>query len=175
MLQQPVVTLNVEGHASASSSPAATASFPGRKRRSTPGSSGRRRHRPRRCGRRAEGRSWIRIHAQGGKLIACVTGFRSIARVLELPKMNPDLLEEAVTARRNGRCPCRWRTSTCPGSRWTITDGHQRIFALGVPRDILDPLLKAMNAAKRPPYAVDIKPLALARARQPRGSDHRGR
>jgi type IV pilus assembly protein PilM len=103
-------------------------------------------------------------HLSGGKVVACVTGFRSTARVLELPKMKPELLEEAVSREAKREMPVPMEEIHLSWQTLDITDGHQRVFALGVPRDILDPLLKTMKAAKRPPCAVDIKPLALARA-----------
>jgi len=100
----------------------------------------------------------------GGRLIASVTGFRSIARVLELPKMKPEMLEEAVGREAKREMPVPMEDVYLSWQPLDAYDGHQRVFALGVPRDILDPLLKAMTIAKRQPWAVDTKPLALARA-----------
>ncbi len=102
-------------------------------------------------------------HLLGGNLIACVTGFRSIARVLELPKMGEDLLEEAVTREAKREMPVPMEDIHLSWQALDAEDAKQRIFALGVPRDILDPLLKMMTVAKRRPCAVNIKPLALAR------------
>ena len=99
-----------------------------------------------------------------GKLVAGITGFRSIARVLELPKMNPELLEEAVTREAKREMPVPMEDIYLSWQSLGIDDGHERVFALGVPRDILDPLLKAVTVAKRQLTAVDTKPLALARA-----------
>ena len=100
----------------------------------------------------------------GGKLVASITGFRSIARVLELPKMNPELLEEAVTREAKREMPVPMEDIYLSWQTLGANDGHERVFALGVPRDILDPLLKAMAVAKRQLSAIDTKPLALARA-----------
>ena len=99
----------------------------------------------------------------GGKLIACVTGFRSIARVLDLPKMDADLLEEAVTREAKREMPVPMEDVHLSWQALDADDGMQRVFSLAVPRDVLDPLLKMMTVAKRRPSAVDIKPLALAR------------
>lgn len=100
----------------------------------------------------------------GGRLIASVTGFRSLARVLDLPKMKPELLAEAVTREAKREMPVPMEDVYLSWQPLAPDDGHQPVFALGVPRDILDPLLKAMTAAKRHPSAIDTKPLALARA-----------
>ncbi|MGA2284680.1 MAG: pilus assembly protein PilM [Dehalococcoidia bacterium] len=99
----------------------------------------------------------------GGNLVACVTGFRSIARVLELPKMAPDLLEEAITREAKREMPVPMEDVHLSWQTLDADDGTQRVFSLAVPRDVLDPLLKMMTVAKRHPSAVDIKPLALAR------------
>jgi type IV pilus assembly protein PilM len=100
----------------------------------------------------------------GGRLIASITGFRSIARVLELPKMKPEMLEEAVGREAKREMPVPMEDIYLSWQSLDASDGQQRVFALGVPRDILDPLLKAMAVAKRHPSAIDTKPLALARA-----------
>jgi type IV pilus assembly protein PilM len=99
----------------------------------------------------------------GGNVVACVTGFRSIARVLDLPKMSADLLEEAVTREAKREMPVPMEDIHLSWQALDADDGMQRVFSLGVPRDVLDPLLKMMTVAKRLPSAVDIKPLALAR------------
>ena len=104
------------------------------------------------------------LPVSGAKLIASITGFRSIARVLELPKMSPDMLEEAVTREAKREMPVPLEDIYLSWQSLGANDGHERVFALGVPRDILDPLLKAMTVAKRQLAAIDIKPLALARA-----------
>ena len=103
------------------------------------------------------------LSMSGGRVIASITGFRSIARVLELPKMNPDLLEEAVTREARREMPVPMEDVYLSWQPMGVSDGHQRIFALGVPRDILDPLLRTMTTARRALSAVDTKPLALAR------------
>jgi len=100
----------------------------------------------------------------GGRFIASVTGIRSIARVLDLPKMKPDLLNEAVAREAKREMPVPMEDIYLSWQALAPNDGHQKVFALAVPRDILDPLLKAMTAAKRQPWAIDTKPLALARA-----------
>ncbi len=100
----------------------------------------------------------------GARVIVGISGFRSIARVLELPKMKASLLEGAVTREAKREMPVPLEDVYLSWQPVDSYDGQQRIFALGVPRDILDPLLKTISVAKRHPYAVDTKPLALARA-----------
>jgi type IV pilus assembly protein PilM len=99
----------------------------------------------------------------GAKLITSVTGFRSISRILELPKMKPDLLDAAVMREAKREMPVPMEDVHLSWQPLDTLDENQRFFALAVPRDVLDPLLKALLSAKRHPYAVDTKPLALAR------------
>ena len=99
-----------------------------------------------------------------GKLIASVTGLRSIPRMLELPKMKTQLMDAAVAREAKREMPVPMEDIYLSWQTLAAYDGHQRVFALGVPRDALDPLLRAIAVTGRRAYAVDIKPLALARA-----------
>jgi type IV pilus assembly protein PilM len=100
----------------------------------------------------------------GGRLVASVTGIRSITRMLELPPMSPQMMEAAVVREAKREMPVAMEDIYLSWQPLEVSNGHQRIYALGVPRDIVDPLLRAIALAKRQAYAVDIKPLALARA-----------
>ncbi len=100
----------------------------------------------------------------GGRLVASVTGLRSIPRMLDLPKMNPQMMEAAVVREAKREMPVPLEDIYLSWQTLAVNDGHQRVFALGVPRDALDPLLRAIAVTGRRAHAVDIKPLALARA-----------
>jgi type IV pilus assembly protein PilM len=102
--------------------------------------------------------------ALGGQLIASVTGLRSIPRILELPKMKPQMMEAAVAREAKREMPVPLDDIYLSWQPLAASNGQQRIFALGVPRDTLDPLLRAIAVTGKRAYAVDIKPLALARA-----------
>jgi type IV pilus assembly protein PilM len=43
-------------------------------------------------------------------------------------------------------------------------NGHLRVFALGVPKDVLDPQVEAIRLAGATLRSMDVKPLALVRA-----------
>jgi type IV pilus assembly protein PilM len=100
----------------------------------------------------------------GTRLIASVTGLRSIPRVLELPHMSTQMMEAAVSREAKREMPVPMQDIYLSWQALGDGNGKQRVFALGVPRDTLDPLLRALAIAGGRPYAVDIKPLALARA-----------
>ncbi len=106
----------------------------------------------------------------GGRLIASVTGIRSITRMLELPPMSPEMMEAAVVREAKREMPVPMEDIYLSWQTLGASNEHQRVFALGVPHDILDPLLKAIAVTKRRAHAVDIKPLALARAINRRGA-----
>ena len=100
----------------------------------------------------------------GGKLVVSVTGLRSIPRTLDLPKMEPKLMGTAVLHEAKREMPVPLEEIYLSWQPLETDNGHQRIFALGVPRDTIDPLLKAITLAGKRAGSVDIKPLALARA-----------
>lgn len=100
----------------------------------------------------------------GDRLMVSVTGVRAIPRVLELPRMKEQMLDAAVSREAKREMPVPMEEIYLAWQVLEPTNGNQRVFALGVPRDILDPLLRALEGAAARPYAVDIKPLALARA-----------
>src|SRR4030042_922891 len=97
-------------------------------------------------------------------------GLRSIPRILELPKMKPQMMEAAVAREAKREMPVPLDDIYLSWQPLAASNGHQRVFALGVPRDTLDPLLRAIAVTGRRAHAVDIKPLALARAVDRRGS-----
>ena len=102
--------------------------------------------------------------AFGGRLIASVTGLRSIPRIIELPKMKPQMMEAAVAREAKREMPVPLDDIYLSWQPLAASNGHQRVFALGVPRDTLDPLLRAIAVTGKRAHAVDIKPPALARA-----------
>jgi type IV pilus assembly protein PilM len=101
---------------------------------------------------------------RGTRLMASVTGLRSIPRLLEMPHMSVQMMEAAVSREAKREMPVPLQDIYLSWQALGDGNGKQRVFALGVPRDTLDPLLRALAIAGSRPYAVDIKPLALARA-----------
>jgi Tfp pilus assembly PilM family ATPase len=97
----------------------------------------------------------------GDNLMVSVTGVRAIPRVLELPRMKEQMLEAAVYREAKREMPVPMEEVCLACEHWVTT--KSRVFALGVPAT-LDPLLRALELATAGPHAVDIKPLALARA-----------
>lgn len=106
-------------------------------------------------------------HVRNGKLIASLTGQRSVHRILKFPQMKAQLLREAIPREMRREMPVSLAEMHVS---WQIIgaenagNGHMRVFALGVQRDILGPQVEAIKLAGRKPDSMDIKPLALVRA-----------
>lgn len=98
------------------------------------------------------------------RVITALTGLRSIPRVLNLPKLQASLMAEAIAREARKEMPLSlddlylsWETVKSQGEM-------QRIYLLGVPRDLMDAQVQALEAASIPPFVMDLKPLALIRA-----------
>lgn len=92
-------------------------------------------------------------------------GQRSLARILSLPAVPARMLGDAVqrTAQRELPLPLEelYLAWEAIGDR---SASRLQVFTVGVPREVLDSCLDGLNRAGVRPKAVDLKPLALARA-----------
>ncbi len=98
------------------------------------------------------------------RVVTALTGLRSIPRVLNLPKLQASLMAETIAREARKEMPLSlddlylsWDTLESQGEM-------QRIYLLGVPRDLMDAQVQALEAASISPYVMDLKPLALIRA-----------
>ncbi|MEW6233083.1 MAG: pilus assembly protein PilM [Chloroflexota bacterium] len=104
------------------------------------------------------------LKAPAKKAVVGISGVRSVTRYIDLPRMSPSLLEEAVVREAKREMPVPLEELYLS---WQVVEGiadRQTVFLLGVPREVLDALALAMQAAGIRPYLVDLKPLALVRA-----------
>ena len=98
------------------------------------------------------------------QVITSVTGLSFTYRILSLPRMKSALLEEAIqrAARKEMPLPVEELYLS-----WQAIGGeHDELdfFVLGVPRNLVDAVVKTLAEAGIKPYLMDLKPLALARA-----------
>jgi Tfp pilus assembly PilM family ATPase/Tfp pilus assembly protein PilN len=98
------------------------------------------------------------------RVVASLAGLSFTYRFLKLPRLKPSLQAEAVlrAAGREMSLPLddlylAWQALPGPGE-------EQAFFVLGVPKNMVDALRQTLDAAGVPPYLVDLRPLALARA-----------
>lgn len=104
------------------------------------------------------------LGARGGRLLASVTGQRSVPRILEFPKMESRLVGEAVEREMKRELPVPLDETYIASQAIGGENGRMKVFALGLPRDVLDPLVGAFGLLGMRLHAADIKPLALVRA-----------
>lgn len=103
-------------------------------------------------------------HVDGGRLVASLTGQQSVPRLLSFPEMSAELLAEAIPREMKRQTPVPLEEMHLSWQVVRREDGNLRVFALGVPRDMLAPLVGAIKASGRKLHCLDIKPLSLVRA-----------
>lgn len=98
------------------------------------------------------------------RVITAVSGLRAIPRILTLPRLRSTMLEQAISREARKEMPVStenlylsWQTLPSEGQQ-------QRVYLLGIPRELIDSQLDALEVAGIKPYASDLKPLALVRA-----------
>ncbi len=98
------------------------------------------------------------------KVITSLTGLSFTYRFLNLPRMKPALLEEAIqrAARKEISVPLDELYLSWQPIR--SKEDEQTFFVLGVPRNLIDAMIATLTVAGLEPYLMDLKPLALARA-----------
>lgn len=110
-------------------------------------------------------KSLLAHHRVGNcRLVAGLTGQRSVPRFLDFPEATGRVLEALVPREMKREMPVPLEEMSLSFQIIGSEDGHTRVFALGVPRDVLVPQIKAIQHAGRKPHSMDIKPLALVRA-----------
>lgn len=98
------------------------------------------------------------------RAITSLSGMRSIPRLLTLPKLQASLMEEAISREARKEMPISPESLYLSWQSMPADETQQRIYVLGVPRDLVDSHIQALLAAQVTPYVMDLKPLALIRA-----------
>src|SRR4030042_2833572 len=98
------------------------------------------------------------------RVVSSLSGLRSIPRLLALPKLQASLMEEAVAREARKEMPIAPENLYLSWESLPGMGEQQRVYVLGVPRELLDAQVRAFEAAGIPPYVMDLKPLALVRA-----------
>jgi len=98
------------------------------------------------------------------KVIASLSGMRSVPRLLSLPKIAPSLVPEAIRHASEREMPVPldelylwWRDLGGNGS-------ERQFFVIGVPRALVDAELQTLDHAGIKVHFLALKPIALARA-----------
>ena len=98
------------------------------------------------------------------RVVTSLTGLSFIYRIMSLPRMEADSQGEAIRRAARKEMPLPLEELYLS---WQAIDGGQdelEFFVLGVPRNLIDALVQTLGEAGVKPYAIDLNPLALARA-----------
>ena len=98
------------------------------------------------------------------RVITSLTGLSFTYRFLNLPRMKPKLVEEAIQHAAKKEIPLPLDELYLSWQFLGDKGDEQTFMILGVPRNLVDTLVQTLTAARLEPYLMDLKPLALARA-----------
>ncbi len=104
------------------------------------------------------------LRVSGDRLVAGLSGFHAVPRVFTLPRIPRKLLEKAVIQEAKVAMPFSLDEAYLSWQTFAPTNGYQQVFALGIPRELLDAEVKALSQAGVRLRSMGLKPLALARA-----------
>lgn len=97
------------------------------------------------------------------RVIVGLSGAHSLTLVLHLPQLADNLLAEAVMREAARVLPVPLEQLYLTWQTIPAAERRIRVFAVAIPRNAADALLKTFRRAGLTPYLMDIKPLALAR------------
>ena len=98
------------------------------------------------------------------RVITCLTGLSFTHRILDMPRMKPDLLEEAIQRVAKKEIPLPLEDLYLSWQAIDSKHDELALFVAGVPRNIVDAAVQTLADIGVKPYIMDLKPLALARA-----------
>ncbi|MDD5093960.1 MAG: pilus assembly protein PilM [Dehalococcoidia bacterium] len=99
-----------------------------------------------------------------GNVIAGLSGFKSVHRNIELPKMPKKLIGDAILAEAKRVMPISLEQIYVSWQNLSQkNDELQRFFLLGVPQNMMDAQIHCLHHAGIEPRMMNLKPLALAR------------
>jgi len=98
------------------------------------------------------------------RVVTSVTGHRAVLRLLSLPEISANLLENAVRRKAKQEMPLPLEETYLSWQVVGRENKHLQVYALAIPHLVIDRQLETFRAAKIKPGVMDIKPLALVRA-----------
>ncbi|MHB0859130.1 MAG: type IV pilus biogenesis protein PilM [Anaerolineae bacterium] len=98
------------------------------------------------------------------RVITSMSGLRAIPRLLNLPKLQASMMEDTIAREAKKEMPLSLENLYLSWQSMPGTGEQQRIYLLGVPRELIDAQVRALQGAGIAPYMMDLKPLALIRA-----------
>ena len=108
---------------------------------------------------------FLSVHkASRRRVVSSVTGHRSVSRLLSLPEIKPNLMDDAVRRKAKQEMPLPLEETYLSWEVVREQNGQIQVYALAVPRQVIDRQVETLRAAKVKPGVMDLKPLALIRA-----------
>lgn len=98
------------------------------------------------------------------RVITGVTGHRTLSRILSLPAVKASLLEDAVRHKARQEMALPAQDTYLSWQQIGQENGNLQVYAFAVPRALVDQHVLALKAARLKPAALELLPLALARA-----------
>jgi type IV pilus assembly protein PilM len=98
------------------------------------------------------------------QVITSLSGLSFTFRIITLPQMKPDLLEEALHRAARKEMPLPLEELYLSWQAIGGKDDELDFFVLGVPRNLIDAVVQTLAEAGIKPYLMELTPLALARA-----------
>ena len=97
------------------------------------------------------------------RMIVSLTGLHFTFRVLTVPKLKSDEMGAAIRRTAQKEMPLPLEELYLTWQLMGLKGGKQDVFVLGVPREPVDLVIKALTEVSIKPYIMDLKALALAR------------
>lgn len=97
-------------------------------------------------------------------VVSSLTALRSIPRLLALPRLQASVLRDAISREARKEMPIALESLYLSWQTLGEMGEQQRVYLLGVPRELVDAQVRALEAAGVSPSVMDLKPLALIRA-----------
>ena len=97
-------------------------------------------------------------------VVTCVSGAQAVNRILTLPAMRKEDIGNAISYQAKRDLPVPLEQLVVA---WQVLDSNEqqtRVFVIGIPIDLAQRLAVTLRQARVSAKAIDVKPLALARA-----------
>ncbi|MEE9216956.1 MAG: pilus assembly protein PilM [Anaerolineales bacterium] len=98
------------------------------------------------------------------RFVTSLTGHRTASRLITVPRVKTKFLDEAVRRKAKQEMPLPMDETYLSWQVLGVKNGQIKIYAFAVPKVVIDRQVETLKIAKLKPQAMDLKPLALARA-----------
>lgn len=97
------------------------------------------------------------------RVVVSISGIHSIYRVVNVPKLPKNLLDEAARREMERVMPVPLNELYTSWQTISISDIETAICIVGLPRNTVDAMIETLRQAGLQPEIMDVRPLALAR------------